>query len=133
MKSKKSAIPGVLYVLSGIVLILGIVQLALYMRPQLTLISDAAAQGATPEQISEYYWQQFMPQLLYYITIYVGITAVLFACGAVYAKVCGVFAYMCDAAGQAPVSTYGAPTSYQEPEAAYEVEVSEGQEDEPQQ
>lgn len=84
MKKKKHPIPIILFILAAIIVILGIVQLALYISPQLTMLEEAAAQGATSEQISEYYWQQLIPQIVTYVITSLGIAALLFSSGAIY-------------------------------------------------
>lgn len=84
MKKKKYPIPIILFILAAIIVILGIVQLALYISPQLTMLEEAAAQGATSEQISEYYWQQLIPQIVTYVITSLGIAALLFSSGAIY-------------------------------------------------
>ena len=86
MKKKKHPIPIILFILAAIIVILGIVQLALYISPQLTMLEEAAAQGATAEQISEYYWQQLIPQIVTYIITSLGIAALLFSSGVIYQK-----------------------------------------------
>lgn len=86
MKKKKHPIPIILFILAAIIVILGIVQLALYISPQLTMLEEAAAQGATAEQISEYYWQQLIPQIVTYIITFLGIAALLFSSGVIYQK-----------------------------------------------
>lgn len=84
MKKKKHPIPIILFILAAIIVIWGIVQLALYISPQLTMLEEAAAQGATSEQISEYYWQQLIPQIVTYVITSLGIAALLFSSGAIY-------------------------------------------------
>lgn len=84
MKKKKHPIPIILFILAAIIVILGIVQLALYISPQLTMLEEAAAQGATSEQISEYYWQQLIPQIVTYVITSLGIAALLFSSGVIY-------------------------------------------------
>ncbi|MDU4890335.1 MAG: hypothetical protein E6344_11050 [Clostridium sp.] len=84
MKKKKHPIPIILFILAAIIVILGIVQLALYISPQLTMLEEAAAQGATSEQISEYYWQQLISQIVTYVITSLGIAALLFSSGAIY-------------------------------------------------
>lgn len=86
MKKKKQIIPTILFILAAIIAILGILQLALYISPQLTMVKEAAAQGATTEQISEYYWQQLIPQIITYLITSLGIAALLFSSGVIYRK-----------------------------------------------
>jgi len=83
---KKKAIPIIILGLSGIILILGILQLVLYIPSQLDMLADATTQGVTAEQISDYYWQQFMPQVLSYVITILGFASVLFAIGMLYLK-----------------------------------------------
>ncbi|ABX41994.1 hypothetical protein [Lachnoclostridium phytofermentans] len=83
---KKNAITIIILGLSGIILALGIWQLVLYIPAQLDMLADATTQGATAEQISEYYWQQFMPQVLSYVITTLGFASVLFAAGMLYRK-----------------------------------------------
>lgn len=83
---KKNAIPIIILGLSGIVLILGIWQLVLYIPPQLDMLADATTQGATAEQISDYFWQELMPQVLSYVITILGFASVLFAVGMLHRK-----------------------------------------------
>lgn len=48
------------------------------------MLEEAAAQGATSEQISEYYWQQLIPQIVTYVITSLGIAALLFSSGVIY-------------------------------------------------
>ena len=83
---KKNAIPITILGLSGIILVLGIWQLVLYIPPQLDMLADATTQGATAEQISDYFWQELMPQVLSYVITFLGFASVLFAAGMLYRK-----------------------------------------------
>lgn len=71
----------IIFVLSGIILALGIWQLSLYIPPQLDMLDNAVAQGAALEQTTEYYWHEFMPQVLTYVITFLGFAAVLFTVG----------------------------------------------------
>jgi hypothetical protein len=86
VSKKKNAIPIIILGLSGIILILGIWQLVLYIPPQLEMLADATTQGATAEQISDYFWQDLMPQVLNYVITILGFVSVLFAAGMLYRK-----------------------------------------------
>lgn len=86
MKKKKQIISIILFILAAIIAILGIVQLALYIPSQLTMVKEAAEQGATTEIISEYYLQQFIPQIITYVIAAFGVAALLFAAGVIYQK-----------------------------------------------
>lgn len=86
MKNQKQLIPIILFVLAAIIAILGIVQLALYIPQEINMVKEAALQGATSEQISEYYLQQFIPQIITYVITSFGIASLLFASGSIYRR-----------------------------------------------
>ena len=76
MQQKKS-VAILLFVLAGLIVLLGIIQLALFMPPQLTMLNDANAQGVDPQQVSGYFWQQLMPQILLYVIVTIGFAGTL--------------------------------------------------------
>jgi len=78
---KKNLISIMIFVLSGIILALGIWQLILYIPPQLEMLDNAATQGATLEQTTDYFWHEFMPQVLTNVITFLGFAAVLFTTG----------------------------------------------------
>ena len=81
MRSKK-VFAIILFVLAGVVLVLGIIQLALFLPPQLAMLNDARMQGAADEQqISEYVRQTLMPQVLLYVMLAFGFCATLSGIG----------------------------------------------------
>lgn len=83
---KKHVVPITIFTLSVLFLALGIWQLVLYIPPQLDILDQATLQGATDEQISDYYRQQFLPQVLTYFITAFGIAAILFAIGMLFIK-----------------------------------------------
>jgi hypothetical protein len=83
---KKNLISILIFVLSGIIIALGIWQLILYIPPQLEMLDNAVTQGATSEQTSDYYWHEFLPQVLTYVINFLGFAAVLFTAGMLYVK-----------------------------------------------
>ena len=93
MKNQKQLIPIILFVLAGIIFILGIVQLALYIPQEINMVKDAVLQGATSEQISEYYLQQFIPQIITFVITSLGIASLLFASGCIYKKLSQTLSY----------------------------------------
>lgn len=78
---KKNLTSVMIFILSGIILALGIWQLTLYIPPQLEMLDNAVSQGATVEQTSDYYWHEFIPQVLTYAITFLGFSAVLFTAG----------------------------------------------------
>ncbi|WP_195574918.1 hypothetical protein [Paenibacillus sp. 1001270B_150601_E10] len=78
---KKNLTSIIIFMLSGIILALGIWQLILYIPPQLEMLDNAVTQGATLEQTTDYYWHEIIPQVLTYIITFLGFTAVLFTVG----------------------------------------------------
>ena len=80
MKKKRFA-SVLLLTLAGLVLLMGIWQLLLFVPPQMEMLADAASQGATDEQISDYCWQQLLPDLLGYLMTALSLPGVLFAAG----------------------------------------------------
>ena len=80
----KKVITIAIFALAAMILILGITQVSLFLSPQLTMLSEARTEGATEQQISDYYWQQLMPQALLYIFTFLGLSGILAACGATY-------------------------------------------------
>ncbi|WMT39638.1 hypothetical protein RE628_19850 [Paenibacillus sp. D2_2] len=83
---KKNLISIIIFMLSGIILALGICQLILYIPAQLDMVDNALLQGATEEQISDYYWHELIPQIITYVITFLGFAAVLFATGMLYLK-----------------------------------------------
>ncbi|MDR2721550.1 MAG: hypothetical protein LBB35_01610, partial [Coriobacteriaceae bacterium] len=72
----------IIFILAGIVLAIGITQIALLLGPYITMLSEARTlQGATNAQINEYILQQLLPQVLTYVVVSFGATAILVACG----------------------------------------------------
>lgn len=78
---KKNLTSVTIFILSGIILALGISQLILYIPPQLEMLDNAVTQGATAEQTSDYYWHEFIPQVLTYAITFLGFATVLFIAG----------------------------------------------------
>lgn len=78
---KKNLTSVMIFILSAIILALGIWQLILYIPPQLEMLDNAVTQGATAEQTSDYYWHEFIPQVLTYAITFLGFAAVLFTAG----------------------------------------------------
>lgn len=85
-KKKKNLVPIVAFALAGMILLLAILQVSLYIPAQLQMLDDATLQGATEEQIAEYFWQQLMPQVLSYIIPALGFIGVLSVAGMRYLK-----------------------------------------------
>ncbi|NIK77044.1 cytochrome oxidase assembly protein ShyY1 [Paenibacillus castaneae] len=83
---KKNVVPITIFALSVLILGMGIWQLVLYIPAQLDMLDQAELQGTTDEQISDYYRQQFLPQVLTYIITSFGIAAILFAIGMLFVK-----------------------------------------------
>ncbi|MCL1918161.1 MAG: hypothetical protein FWG14_07585 [Peptococcaceae bacterium] len=79
----KKVIPLIIFSLAGLVLILGIIQLALFLAPQLDSISQARAQGVEEQQITDYYRTQLAPQSLSHVINILGFVLVLTAIGLV--------------------------------------------------
>lgn len=86
MKKKKNLVSVVAFVFAGMILLLAILQLVLYIPAQLQMLDDATLQGATEEQITGYFWQQFMPQVLSYVITAVGFIGVLSVIGTRYLR-----------------------------------------------
>lgn len=83
---RKHLIPIIIFALSVLIVALGIGQLVLYIPPQLDMLGQATLQGAPHEQVSDYYWQQFLPQVFTYVINALGIGGILFAIGMLYVK-----------------------------------------------
>jgi hypothetical protein len=90
MKPKPQIISIIIFFISAIILALGIAQLILYIPPQLEMLRDAELQGATAEQVSDYVWQQFLPQIIAYAISSLGMAATLYASGMIYLKLTNV-------------------------------------------
>lgn len=90
MKRKPQIIPIIIFCISAIILMLGIAQLVLYIPPQIEMLKDAELEGATAEQVSDYVWQQFLPQIIAYAILPLGMAAILYASGMIYLKLTNV-------------------------------------------
>lgn len=90
MKPKPQIIPIIIFCISAIILMLGIAQLILYIPLQIEMLKDAELQGATAEQVSDYVWQQFLPQIIAYVISPLGMAAILYASGMIYLKLTNV-------------------------------------------
>ena len=80
MKNKK-IIPNVIFILAAAMLVFGVIAICLYMPSQLKMLSEAREQGASEEQISNYFMQQFLPQMMQYVIIILGFLFTLFSAG----------------------------------------------------
>ncbi|MCL2826657.1 MAG: hypothetical protein FWD72_04550 [Eggerthellaceae bacterium] len=69
----------VFFVLAGIVLVLGIIQLVLFIPPQLSMLASATSQGATQQQVSDYFQQTFLPQVISYAITTLGFASAIAA------------------------------------------------------
>ena len=85
---KKKIFPIIIFAFAALVLIIGIAQLVLFTDPQMKMLKDALDQGYPQEEIDNYYWQQFMPQALPYLTDALFYTGVLAALGMLLLKRC---------------------------------------------
>ena len=83
---KKQFASILIFALAGLILAAGIWQLSLYIPPQLKMLDEALDSGATATQVSDYYWQQFMPQVLSYAISAFGFASALFAAGVICLK-----------------------------------------------
>jgi len=83
---KKRLFSYIIFFLAGLILILGIIQLILYISPQLELITSARLQETPEQDISNYFWQKLMPEIISYIIIFIGFVSVLFVSGMIWRK-----------------------------------------------
>ena len=91
MQAKK-IFPIVIFVLAGLLLVVGIMQLVLFLSPQMAAIESARQQGAAEEMISSFFWQQLMPQVLVIAVTSIGIAAILATCGLLSLQMNGILA-----------------------------------------
>ena len=96
---KKNLLSIVIFVIAALILAAGITQMVLFTKPQMKMLDDALEQGYPQEAIDEYYWQQFMPQLLPNAIVMLGFTTVLAALGALLLK-----RHCCEPAAPAPAT-----------------------------
>ncbi|MCL2322530.1 MAG: hypothetical protein FWC47_10580 [Oscillospiraceae bacterium] len=78
---KKSFISYIIFTLAVIILVLGIIQLIIYIPPQIDMINSARTQGTTDQDISDYIWQQLVPQIISYVITFLGFASILLASG----------------------------------------------------
>ena len=83
---KKKIVPIMIFAFAAIVIVLGIIQLNLFMTPQLEMLREAAEQGVPKEQIDEYYRQHYWPEVINYVINAFGLSALLIASGFIYLK-----------------------------------------------
>lgn len=74
------------WMVAGVVLLLGIVQCVSFLPGQLETMKQAEAQGVAAQQISDFFWQRVIPQLLSYVMTTVAFTGILFFMGVLYEK-----------------------------------------------
>lgn len=77
----------VLWIVSGLILLIGIIQIFSFMPGQLEAMKQAAEQGVAAQQISKFFWQQVIPQLLSYVMCTVAFTGILLSIGVIYEKI----------------------------------------------
>lgn len=75
-----------LWIISGVILLLGLIQIISFLPGPLEAMRQAQAQGVTQTQISKFFWQQVVPQLLSYAISVIGPISILFFVGALYEK-----------------------------------------------
>ena len=89
MKNKKT-IAIIIFSLTALIFILGAIQLFMFIPSQLKLVSSARAdaiaqQGSVPaeleEQISTFFKEQFVPQVIAYLIPFLGFVSVLISLG----------------------------------------------------
>lgn len=83
---KKRIVPIIIFAFSILIFAIGIWQLVLFIPPQLDMLDQATLQGAAEEEISDYYRQQFLPQVLTYVITSIGMAAILSSIGMLYIK-----------------------------------------------
>lgn len=76
-----------LWIVSGLILLIGIIQIFSFLPGQLEAMKQAAAQGVATQQISNFFWQQVIPQLLSHVMSTVAFIGILFSIGMLYEKV----------------------------------------------
>lgn len=76
-----------LWIVSGLILLIGIIQIFSFLPGQLEAMKQAAAQGVATQQISNFFWQQVIPQLLSYVMSTVAFIGILFSISMLYEKV----------------------------------------------
>ena len=65
---------------------MGIIQIFSFLPGQLETMQQAEAQGIAAQQISKFFWQQVIPQLLSYVMSTVAFIGVLLFIGMLYEK-----------------------------------------------
>ena len=75
-----------LWIVSGLILLMGIIQIFSFLPGQLETMQQAEAQGIAAQQISKFFWQQVIPQLLSYVMSTVAFIDVLLFIGMLYEK-----------------------------------------------
>ena len=75
-----------LWIVSGLILLMGIIQIFSFLPGQLETMQQAEAQGISAQQISKFFWQQVIPQLLSYVMSTVAFIGVLLFIGMLYEK-----------------------------------------------
>lgn len=76
-----------LWIVSGLILLIGIIQIFSFLPGQLEAMKQAATQGVAGQQISNFFWQQVIPQLLSYVMSTVAFIGILFSISMLYEKV----------------------------------------------
>lgn len=87
MKKKNVIVPIIIFTFAGLLVVLGIIQLNLFITPQLEMLREAAEQGVAKEQIDEYYRQHYWPEVINYVINAFGMAAILVASGFIYLKI----------------------------------------------
>ena len=76
-----------LWIVSGFIFLIGIIQVFSFLPGQLEAMKQAEAQGVAVQQISNFFWQQVVPQLLSYVMSTVAFIGILFSIGMLYEKI----------------------------------------------
>jgi len=87
MKKKISVFSVIMCIISGFVAALGIAQLVFYIIAQVDTINTAKESGALDETIDKYLMQQVVPEILSITLVFLGLSAIVLACGLIYNKV----------------------------------------------
>lgn len=75
-----------LWIVAGLILFIGIIQVLSFLPGQLELMQQAEAQGVPAQQISTYFRQQVLPQFLSYLLFPLSFISILALLGKLYEK-----------------------------------------------
>lgn len=84
---KQKSFELILRIVLGLIVLIGIIQIFSFLTGQFEAMNQATEQGVASQQISKYFWQQVMPQLLSYVMSMVAFIGILLSIDVINKKI----------------------------------------------